>query len=650
MIIRKEHALALLRVKDEEVSKGAACQIAVKSEEDPYVELEFQGLLEQGTSPVEFKLSYAGRNLVYILEEMVNQGLIAHPADWDDRFRWLGSEVIAMIDASIRSNDLPGNEIKDHLIKRGFAGEVHEEKRGYFIKINEFAKNIYDIYKNTHPRLIISKDMAHYLASMPVGPAETKMLPEHGRFPLVLESMRLISFSVPNSDVYTLSGLGQEVQLVAQTCAPAFETVINEDYMVAMAKFVDHGLDALTEQEVEILEAMAFIDAEGNILPAGEHLLNAYHLWREREYKPVKTFNLEFLDEELLKMIPEIWKKNETNPEIVPTDEAIVHFLMEKPLKEYKHIVKFYGRMLNQAMGPEKKELLKKKFAELFTAEDLFKHFYEKGNEWYEKLFDTVKESLYTLESFELIVSREENGKTVYKLTPYGKEVYLELKEKGFREITATAVKAVTITKTEFGAPNYHWYEEGVQQHLIGGGYPTKSGKLYANLAYKVRRLPHITRFELMVLHKLPESGYFLEDIFNEFDETLKEEVQYAINKLEARFYLDVLPNDGIVLTEPGKLIKKALSGTPEGVAHPTNPLVVRILQALKQVGNLYVKEQKVRILPKNWEEAIKISGLDPETFKKEIEVARMAGLIGKSSINEAGLMILEAAELLNKN
>ncbi len=85
-------------------------------------------------------------------------------------------------------------------------------------------------------------------------------------------------------------------------------------------------------------------------------------------------------------------------------------------------------------------------------------------------------------------------------------------------------------------------------------------------------------------------------------------------------------------------------------MAHPTNPLVVRILQALKQVGNLYVKEQKVRILPKNWEEAIRVSGLDPETFKKEIEVARMAGLIGKSSINEAGLMILEAAELLNKN
>ena len=649
MIIRKEHALSLLKVKDEEVSKGAACQILIKSEEDPYFELEFQGLLEQGTSPVEFKLSYAGRNLVYILEEMVNEGLIPHPADWDERFRWIGSEVIAMIDSSIRSNDLPGEKIKDSLIKRGFAQEVHEEKRGNFIKINKYAKNVYEIYKNTHPRLIVSKDLANYLASMPVGPGETKLLPEHGRFPILLESMRLISFSVPNSDVYTLSGLGQEVQKVAQTCTPAYETIINEDYMAALMKVFDSGVEALTSQELETLEALSFIDGEGNILPAGEHLLHVYRVWREREYKPVKTFNLEFLDEELLKMIPEIWKKHEENPEIVPTDKEIVHFLMEKPLKEYKHIVEFYGRMINQAMGYQKKELLKKKFAELFTAEDLFKHFYEKGNEWYEKLFDTVKESLYTLESFELIVSTEENGKTVYKLTPHGKDVYLELKEKGFREITATGVKAVTITNTEFGSPNYHWFEEATQQHLIGNGYPTKSGKLYAELAYNIKRLPHITRFELMVLHKLPETGYFLEDIYNEFDETLKEEVQYAINKLEARYYLDVLPNEAIVLTEPGKLIKKALSGTPEGIAHPINPVIVRILQALKEVGNLYVKEEKVRILPKNWEEAIKLSGLDKETFEKEIAIARLANLIGKSSINEGGLLVLKAAELLNQ-
>ncbi|WP_029523111.1 DUF505 domain-containing protein [Persephonella sp. KM09-Lau-8] len=650
MVIRKEHALALLNAKSQE-EKGLACQITIKAEEDPYVELELQNLLEQGNSPIEYTLTYWGRNLVYILEEMIKKGLIKHPSEWDDRFRWIGSEVIAMIEAAILSGGLTGEETFEPLKQRGFAQEVHEEKKGWFKEINEYAKAIYDIYTKAKPRLVISKELGSYIASMPTGPAETKMLPEHGRFPLVLESMRLISFSVPNSDVYTLSGLGQAVQKVVQTMAPSLETIINEDYMYALLKVLDSGMDALTPQEAEVLEELAFIDAEGNILPAGEALLEVYKLWSEREYRPVKTFNLETLDEELLIGIEKVWEKNKTNPEIVPTAEEIVHYLMEKPLKEYKHLIEFYGRMINQAMGYQKKEELKKKWAELFTIEDLFKHFWEKGNQWYEKLYDTVKESLYSLEAFELVKSEidEKTGKTVYKLTNHGKRVLQDIKEKGVREITSTAVKAISITKTEFGAPNYHWYEEAVNEHLVGGGYPTKSGQLYEELAYSVRRLPNLTRFELMVLHKIPEYGMFLDELFKEFDETLKEEVQYAVNKLEARYILDVLPNNGIRLTEAGKLLKKALSGVPEGIANPINPVIVRILQAIKQVGNLYVKEKRVRILPKNWEEAIKLSGLDKETFEKEIAVARLAGFIGKTSIHESGLEVLEAVELMNE-
>ncbi len=650
MLIKKEHALALLNAKSQE-EKGLACQITIKAEEDPYIELELQNLLEQGSSPIEYTLTYWGRNLVYLLEEMINKGLIKHPSEWKEHFRWIGSEVIAMIEAAIKSGDLTGELTFEALKERGFAQEVHEEKKGWFKKINDYAKSIYEIYKNAKPRLVISKELGKYISTVAPGPAETSTLPVHGRNLEIMESMRLISFSVPNSDVYTLSGLGQAVQKTVQTMAPSLETVINEDYMFSLIKVLDSGIEALTLQESEILQELAFIDSEGNLLPAGEHLLEVYRLWSQREYRPVKTFNLETLDEEILIGIEKVWEKHKENPEIVATAEEIVHYLMEKPLKEYKHLKEFYGRMINQAMGYQKKEELKKKWAELFTIEELFKHFWEKGNQWYEKLFDTVKESLYSLESFNLIVSEvdEKTGKLVYKFTPYGVEVLKDIKEKGVREITATGVKAVTITKTEFGAPNYSWYEEAVNQHLVGGGYPTKSGQLYEKLAYQVKRTPHITRFELMVLHKIPEYGIFLEDLFKEFDETLKEEVQYAVNKLEARFIIDVLPNNGIVLTEPGKLLKKALSGVPEGIADPINPLIVRILQAIKQVGNLYVKEKRVRILPKNWEEALKISGLDKETFDKEIAVARLAGFIGRTSIHESGLEILQALELLNK-
>ncbi len=650
MIIRKEHALALLNAKSQE-NKGLACQITLKSEEAPYIELEYQNLLEQGASPIEYRLTYWGRTLVYMLEEMINKGLIKYPTEWDDKFRWIGSEIIAMIEASVKNNDLTGDTIFNYLKERGFAEEVYEEKKGWLKKVNNYAKTVYDIFKNSKPRLIISKELGNYIAAMPVGPADSKSMPEGGRFPLLMEAMKLISFSVPNSDVYTLSGLGQAVQKVCQTVAPAYETIINEDYMYALLKVLDSGVDALTDLELETLGALGYIDADGEILPAGENLLEVYKLWSEREYRPVKTFNLELLDEEILLGIEKVWKKHEENKEILPTDEEIVHFLLEKPLKEYKHLKEFYGRMINQALGYQKKEELKKKWAELFTVEELFKHFWEKGNEWYERLFDTVKEALYSLEAFNLIKAEldERSGKTIYKITDYGEKVLKDIKEKGVREIKATAVKSITITKTEFGAPNYEWYKEALEEHLVGGGFPTKSGLLYEELAYNIERLPHITRFELMVLKKIPEKGMFLPELFNEFDETLKEEVQYALNKLEARYILDVLPNDAIILTDAGKLVKRALAGTPEGIANPINPIIVRILQAIKEAGNLYIKERKVRILPKNWEKAIKISGIDPETFNKELAVMRLAGFIGKTSITEAGMDILEAVELLNK-
>jgi hypothetical protein len=263
-------------------------------------------------------------------------------------------------------------------------------------------------------------------------------------------------------------------------------------------------------------------------------------------------------------------------------------------------------------------------------------------------MFDIVQESLYTLEAFNLVKAEELEGKKVHYLTEYGKKVLEDMKTRGFREIPAVAVKAITITNKEFAAPNADWYHKGVEAHLIGGGEATQSGKMYAQMAYEIRRLPHITRFELQVLHKIPEKGFFVKDVYEQFDETWQEEITYALNKLEARGYIDILQNEAIILTEPGKLIKRALSGTPEGLANPITPLAVRVLEALRKVGTLYVKEQKVRILPKNIKEAIKLSGLDPETFEEELVILRASNLVGKSSINEAGLLILEALEKLN--
>ncbi|WP_163327669.1 DUF505 domain-containing protein [Desulfurobacterium thermolithotrophum] len=647
MVIRKEHALALLRIREEELKKAPTCQLFAKSEEPPFIELERMNLVRM-ERPLEYSLTYWGRVLANLIDDMIQKGLIEHPSKWNEEFRWLGSEIIMMIETAIENEDIPGPLTEGELEKRGFIEERKVEKKGTFKAINKYAKDIYEIFKNAHPRLIIDRDLYQYIKDMPEGPAESSMLPSGGRFPLLMGAMRLLAFSVPTSDVYALTALGKEIKKACEYLAPSFETVISEDIMNSLAKVIDEGIEALTEEEKEVLMALAYIDNNGEILPAGEHLLEAYRIWKERSFKPVKSINVEILDAELLKAIQEVWKHHENDPSVMPTVDELVHYMLYKPTKEYKDLIEHYGRRLYQDLGYQKKEEIKNKFSEVKTVEELFKSFYEKGNKWYEKMYDVIQESLYTLESFNLIHAEEKEGKKVHYLTEYGKKVLEDMERRGVREIPAVAVKAITITNKEFASPNVDWYKKGVDAQLIGGGEATEAGKMYAEMAYQIRRLPHITRFELQVLHKLPEKGFFVKDVYEQFDETWKEEVEYALNKLEARGYIDILQNEAIVLTEAGKLIKRALSGTPEGFANPITPLAVRVLEALSKVGTLYEKEKKVRVLPKNFKEAMKLSGLDPDTFEKELIVLRASNLIGKSSINEAGLLILEALEKLN--
>jgi len=647
MIIRKEHALALLRVREEELNNAPTCQLFLKSEEPPFIELERMNLLRM-ERPLEYSLTYWGRALANILDDMVQKGLIEHPSKWDEGFRWLGSEVIMMIETAIENDDIPGPLTEEELEKRGFIEERKVEKKGTLKVINKYAKDIYEIFRNAHPRLIIDRELYQYIKDMPAGPAESSMLPAGGRFPLLMGAMRLLAFSVPTSDVYALTALGQKIKKVCEYLAPSYETVISEDIMDSLTKVVDEGVEALTDEEKEVLMALAYIDSNGEILPAGEHLLEAYRIWKERSFKPVKSINVEILDAELLKAIQEVWKHHESDPSVMPTVDELVHYMFYKPAKEYKHLLEHYGRRLYQDLGYQKKEEIKNNFVEVKTVEELFKSFYEKGNKWYEKMYDIIQESLYTLESFNLIRAEEKEGKRVHYLTEYGKKVLEDMETRGMREIPAVAVKAITIANKEFASPNVDWYKKGVNAQLIGGGEATEAGKMYAEMAYQIRRLPHITRFELQVLHKLPEKGFFIKDVYEQFDETWKEEVEYALNKLEARGYIDILQNEAIILTEAGKLIKRALSGTPEGFANPITPLAVRVLEALRKVGTLYEKEKKVRVLPKNFADAMKLSGLDPDTFEKELIVLRTSNLIGKSSINEAGLLILEALEKLN--
>ncbi len=116
MIIKKQHVLALERLlADEEAQKPYTPLEEV--DQPTFVELELAGLARFST-PVRLVPTYLGRELTMVLRELIEQGPeprsddeggnytvleargLAAPADWSAGWRWLGSEVIAMLEAA----------------------------------------------------------------------------------------------------------------------------------------------------------------------------------------------------------------------------------------------------------------------------------------------------------------------------------------------------------------------------------------------------------------------------------------------------------------------------------------------------------------------------------------------------------------------
>ena len=643
MIIAREHAEILMSFLKREAEGSTTIEVSEK-EESPYIELERANLLSMDR-PLTYSLTYWGRGLAEILKELVEEGVLKPIEEWEEGYRWISSEILLMLESAIRNGDNVSPLTFDLLSSRGLAHVVKEEKKGERKVVSETGKQVFEIFRGARPRLIIDRNLYELIRKLPEGPAPQSMLPTKTRLPYLLESMRLIAFSVPAREIFAFTGLGKLVRKTLQYVAPTFDTIISEDIMVSLARLMDEGREFLSETEIEVLEGLAYVDAEGNLLPAGEYLLEVYNLWKGRKFANVKTISIDILDAEILKTINRLWEKHQTNPEILPTPDEIVNEMLNRPLKEYKHLISYYGRRIYQDIGYQKKKEIEKKFSELKTVEEVFKSFYEKGGKWREKMMDIVRQSLYSLESFDLIESIEFENKEVYDITDFGVKVLEDMNLRGLRDIPSTAVKAITITNREFAAPNRSWYEMASERNLVSQGGPTESGRLYAELAYSINRKPHLTRFELQVLKAIPEKGFFVQDVYSQFDEIWHEEIEFALNKLEARGYIDILPDEGIVITEDGKLLKRALAGAPDSLGNPINPLMVRVLKAVAQVGTLYVKEKKVRILPRQIQEAIKLSGLEPERFQKELLILRSAKLMGQNTINEAGLLILKLIE-----
>ncbi|NPA34724.1 MAG: DUF505 domain-containing protein [Chlorobi bacterium] len=647
MVIRKEHALALRRLWE----LSQANQLAGISEipEEVREELDFAGLITY-PDPLHIKLTYFGLQLAELLEklyeikeESITEQVsekeeheyrgVSVPEEWEEKWRWIGSEIIALLDSAHRADQV-GPEGRDVLMERGLARIVRDKaSKKEKWQLTEIGEEILKIYNSITPRIEINNELADLIRKVPVGPAPSSQLPTGSHEEHLLENMRLIAYSVPQSDIFAFTALGQAIKKALATGGFGLGVVLSEDLMISLWELID-GKEVPEEAVITLME-LGYINDSKEPLPAGEWLLEAYRLWKEGAREEVWTFSIEEEEVAVLKTIAELWNKYEDNPrDNIPTFDHLRREMIDKKVKEYKQLVERYGRRLKEM--PDKYREIASKFIE---AKDMAK--------WYDENFD-LWAVLYSLESFELIKTEvNEEGKEVFNLTEIGRMV-LNDQERNTRDISSTGVKAITMCRKTFSAPNKEWFDVAVEENLIGTSEPTQSGLMYAHLAETITRTPFLTKYGMMIFKAIPDKGVTVNEIYEMFEKELgREKVRWVLEKLEARHLIEILPDGNIVETEAGRKMDMALSGVPTSIGFPLNPLIVRLLKALKEVGTLYVKEHKVRILPRNIEKAIRLSGLSPETFKKMFKVAELAGWVGKSSVTSAGLWLLEAVDLM---
>ncbi len=631
MIIKREHAEALkrlLRFERETQTKGMECE---KDEEKLFLELERQALIRP-SSPLKWELTYHGTQLAELLESLTEKGKLAPPESWPEGFRWLGSEIVAMLEAASLAGQV-GPLAIEPLKERGFAQEVKDPETGReYIGLTEAGKQVFEIYRALEPELEISSELAQEIRKLPTGPARASLLTTDTHTKHLLEAMRLIAYSVPASDIFAFTALGQAVKKTLTYGGFGEGDVLTGDLLWALADVAD-GRE-VPEATFAVLQALGYLDDKGELLSAGYWALETLRLWK-RDYLPdAWTIAIEDNEVEILETIKFLWEKTANNPEETPTFENLRREMIDRKIRQYKEILARYGRRIEEM--PERYRQIA---GEFMLAKDLAR--------WYDNNFH-LRLSLYSLESFQLIHTTEDHkGREVFDLTEFGKQV-IEDQNTGARDISSTAVKAITMTHRSFSAPNISWVEEAKEAGLLGTAEPTRSGYFYARLAESISRVPHLTRYEAEILASIPARGITVEELFEVVGGGEKRRFKWALEKLEARHLLNVLPDGNVIETEAGELLDRAVSGVPKNFGHPINPLIYRVLKALSEVGTLFVKERRIRILPKNIKEALKRSGLPKEVFDEALTAARHAGYVGKNTVTEAGVLVLEAVEKMN--
>ncbi len=621
MILTKKHLQILEKIFDHKLNSIDSLEI-LESDEDYfyYVQLVQMGLLREDED--HFFLTYPGTLLMESYRMAKLQGLIPDWSRYDDDFRIVGSEIINMLYtadiANGRTNQISGPELE----KRGLAANG---------QLTEFGKKVLEVFEESQPYFYVNSKLQEFLKKTLPGPSPKRELLDADKFQILeAEALRLMAFSAPRAEYYNLTGTGQQIR--AALLKGAFFKPITEEYLEGiLAYYYDEEVD---EELIKDFIAQAVINEKGELLPAGEHLIRAADYYFEGTYSDFLSIDIDELEWGILETIKEINDKTRQNPDYLATKANIRAAFIDKRYKEARHLKEKYGRRLKEL--PRLKQRYVEELENTKTAE-----------EWFDKIYD-FDAALFGLQGFQLIEPKLSKDEKMYYVPTADGLKALEIMGGKFREIPAESVKAITLARHPFLSPDGRWIAKAKEAGTVVNA-PTDTGRFFARLAYN-NKTPNLTKYGLEVMRLIPyTSGIYFGDLLRQLPQYDEEQLIQILEKLDARAMVNIYPNNLVFLTEAGQKVKQATTGLAGDFKYPVTPDIIHLLRALKEVGSLYVKERKVRILPDNWKKALKLLQMDLETFENTLTLLRHARYISANGITENGLLLIEAAEELEE-
>jgi len=593
MVIGKAHGLLLLRLGEkweEGLSLERILDALTDEELGSLYQMNLAGLVEEEDD--HFTLAYAGSLVLDTLKEAMEAGL-PHPGEWDEGFRWVGSEVISMLEVARHAQGkvVEGLPISQELERRFLA------KNGTLLPLGEA---ILEAYQQAEPRVFVGEALAASLRKSPPGPGRKSLLPLEDHHLLELESMRLLTYSLPYGNTYSFTGPGQQIRAaLLKGVSPVYP--IDDALLRLLIREED-----LRNGEVTRLMAMGILNDEGELLPGGVHLKKAAQLLYVSPITINPSIHLSARDVEVLRFFP---RAASAMLERLPEGEREGIDPLDHPLP-----------------AREFKEYLAKASPGLDAGE--------------------ISEALYTLESFRLIGSTGGEEGLLYSLTPLGRGLLPLLSDRG---VSARGVMAITTTRMEHLSPGDTWCGAAEREGLVGRGHPTRLGRQVARIAGTVERWLLVSGQDARVLFAMPLwHGVFEEEILRRFPDQ-EAEIKVSLERLVAQGILDLLPGGLYYVTRVGEKLKRALASVPPGLEFPLNPHVCRFLRAVEEVGEPMKGSGKIKLAPEKRKELERLVDLDPESYRDAMVLAEQCRFFLKDAVTPAGALVLEGMALLRE-